>query len=103
MSNLNKKEIAEINEGIREALADWSEIMLMADNDGWSEGFGYTADDVLSATIIFTHILNNYGQKNGVINLDNAEVFGERIRSLVQDMAHLDTKSIADGTFKELN
>ena len=92
----NSEMIAEINQHIKDALAQWSYVCLSADADNWSFHLQYDGMDVLNVTQLFMHVCSNIGIKNGRIGEKAAQVYGERIRDLVQSMTGFDTWKLAD-------
>ena len=91
-----KERIQEINQHIKDGLKTWSDICLMADADNWSYRLDYDKRDVFSVTQLFMHVCQNIGIKKGRINEKAAQVYGERIRELVQSMTGYDTWHLLD-------
>ena len=82
------------NKIIKNALCEWSNVTLTADADEWAFHLNYDPEDVLNATLIFQHVLQNFGIKHGVINEANAASFGHRLHDFIQSMTGLDTIEI---------
>lgn len=82
-------DIAEINEGIREGLNRWADIMLRADADGWADELNYFPRDIMNAIFIFQHVCSVAGIKSGRITEETAKIYGRRLRQLVIDMTGL--------------
>ena len=82
--------IAEVNNGIREGLRHWSDIMILADADQWAVHLKYFPSDLMNATLIFQHVASNIGIKAGKIDEETAKVLGDRLRRLVIDMTGYD-------------
>jgi hypothetical protein len=60
----NNERIKEINTHISDALAEWQDIMGMADADEWSYRLEYTEQDLFNAMYIFNHVAQNIAIKN---------------------------------------
>ena len=88
------KQIAEINQHIRDGVNQWADTMLMADADQWDVYLNYYPRDIVNATMIFQHICSNVGIKAGRINAAKAEEYGNRLRQLVIDMTGYDPSEI---------
>lgn len=88
------KQIAEINQHIRDGVNQWAETMLMADADQLAVHLTYYPRDIVNATIIFQHICSNVGIKSGRIDEKKAEEYGKRLRRLVIDMTGYDPADI---------
>ena len=88
------KQIAEINQHIRDGVEEWADIMLMADADQWAVNLMYYPRDIVNATMIFQHICTNVGIKSGHITADNAAEIGKRLSELVKDMTGWDVSEI---------
>ena len=82
--------IAEVNNGIREGLRHWSDVMILADADQWAVHLKYFPSDLMNATLIFQHVASNIGIKAGKIDEETAKVLGDRLRRLVIDMTGYD-------------
>jgi hypothetical protein len=82
--------ISEVNNGIREGLRHWSDIMILADADQWAVHLKYFPSDLMNATLIFQHVASNIGIKAGKIDEETAKVLGDRLRRLVIDMTGFD-------------
>lgn len=82
--------IAEINLNIRNGIAQWSDIMLLADADEWAVKLNYYPRDLMNAVLIYQHIASNIGIKAGIIDEQKAVEFGQRLRQLVIDMTGYD-------------
>ena len=50
------KQIAEINQHIRDGVNQWANTMLMADADQWAIHLNYFPRDIMNACLIFQHI-----------------------------------------------
>lgn len=88
------KQIAEINQHIRDGVNQWADVMLMADADQWAVGLNYFPRDIVNATMIFQHICSNVGIKAGRIDEAKAEEYGKRLRQLVIDMTGYDPAEV---------
>ena len=88
------KQIAEINQHIRDGVNQWADTMLMADADKWAYMLNYFPRDIVNATMIFQHICSNVGIKSGLIDEEKAEEFGKRLRQLVIDMTGYDPAEV---------
>ena len=84
------KQIAEINQHIRDGVNQLADVMLMADADQWAVCLNYYPRDIVNATMIFQHICSNVGIKAGRIDEAKAEEYGKRLRQLVMDMTGYD-------------
>ena len=88
------KQIAEINQHIRDGVNKWADVMLQADADRWAVYLKYFPRDIVNATMIFQHICSNVGIKAGRIDEAKAEEYGNRLRQLVIDMTGYDPSEI---------
>ena len=88
------KQIAEINQHIRDGVNQWADTMLMADADQWAVHLTYYPRDIVNACMIFQHICSNVGIKSGHINAERAENFGKRLRELVIEMTGYDPAEV---------
>lgn len=86
--------IAEINLHIRNGIAQWSDIMLLADADNWAVKLNYYLPDLMNAVLIYQHVASNIGIKAGRIDEQKAVEFGNRLRQLVIDMTGYDPHDI---------
>jgi hypothetical protein len=89
------KQIADINQHIRDGVNQWANTMLMADADQWAIHLNYFPRDIMNACLIFQHICSNVGIKTGRIDEVKAEEYGKRLRQLVIDMTGYDPHNIA--------
>ena len=92
--DLMAKQIAEINQHIRDGIGQWADVMLMADADQWAVHLTYYPRDIVNAVMIFQHVCSNIGIKAGRIDEAKAKEYGERLRQLVADMTGYDTANI---------
>lgn len=95
MKDKTLKNIAEINQHLREGIDWWATTMLMADADEWAYNLTYCPRDVMNACLIFQHICSNVGIKAGRIDAEKAVEFGLRLRQLVMDMTGFDPAELA--------
>ena len=91
---LIQKQIAEINQHIRDGVNQWADTCLMADADQWAVYLNYFPRDIVNACMIFQHICSNVGIKAGRIDEAKAMEYGQRIRQLVIDMTGYDPADI---------
>ena len=91
---LIQKQIAEINQHIRDGVNQWADTCLMADADRWSVYLKYFPRDIVNACMIFQHICSNVGIKEGRIDEAKAMEYGQRLRQLVIDMTGYDPTDI---------
>ena len=96
------KQIAEINQHIRDGVNQWADTMLMADADQWAVYLNYYPRDIANACMIFQHICSNVGIKAGRIDAQKAEEYGKRLRQLVIDMTGYDSADIVKGMETEI-
>ena len=90
-----ERDIAEINQHIRDGINQWADIMLTADADQWAFKLNYFPRDIVNACLIFQHICMNVGIKNGHIKDENvAEELGKRFGQLVIDMTGYDPADV---------
>lgn len=68
---MNNEEIKEINQHISDALSQWSEIMITADDDNWSVHLDYSDKDLLNSLQIFLHVASNVAIKNRKLDYKN--------------------------------
>ena len=88
------KQIAEINQHIRDGVNQWADTMLTADADQWAVHLNYFPRDIVNACMIFQHICSNVGIKAGRIDEEKAMEYGKRLRQLVSDMTGYDPADI---------
>ena len=88
------KQIAEINQHIRDGINQWADTMLMADADQWSFRLNYFPRDIVNACMIFQHVCSNIGIKSGRIDGQKAMEYGARLRQLCIDMTGYDPAEI---------
>ena len=103
----NKETIEEINQYIKESLAEWSDILLEADYNGWAVDLEFDEDDLLNILQMFTSIWSNNAIKRGVFTEDNIlqkmGLFKKHI-SEVFDINTVDlTKRVLGNNNSELN
>ena len=96
MNETQKKQIAEINQHIKDGIKQWFEICLVADADNWAQLLDYDKEDIMHVCLLFQHVCSNIGIKNSIINENNAEDFGNSIRELAKRMTGEDTRTIID-------
>ena len=96
MNETQKKQIAEINQHIKDALKQWFEICLVADADNWAYLLDYDKEDIMHVCLLFQHVCSNIGIKHSIINEGNAAEFGNEIRGLAMRMTGVDTRTIID-------
>lgn len=101
--DLMAKQIAEINQHIRDGICQWADVMLMADADQWAVHLTYHPRDIINAVMIFQHVCSNVGIKAGRIDEAKAKEYGERLRRLVADMTGYDTADIVSQINKNKN
>ncbi len=92
------KQIAEINQHIRDGVNQWAGTMLLADADEWAYHLNYFPRDIVNACLIFQHICLNVGIKAGRIDEEKAAEYGKRLRQLVIDMTGYDPAEIVSET-----
>lgn len=92
-----REQIKEINTHIREGIRQWADICLTADANNWAYYLEYSKEDVANVCLLFQHVCSNIGIKAGIIREKEAEVFGERLHSLIKDMTGVDTHHLFDG------
>ena len=88
------KQIAEINQNIRDGVNKWADIMLESEVDQWAYNLNYFPRDLMNAVYIFQHVASNIGIKAGRIDEKKAEEYGKRLRQLVIDMTGYDPADI---------
>jgi hypothetical protein len=93
---MDKEQISEINAHIKAALKQWSDICLMSEADQWAFLLDYDSMDAMNVSYLFQHVCSNIGIKAGVINLNNVEDLGKRLRQLVIDMTGIDPHHVFD-------
>ena len=98
-----KKQIAEINQHIRDGVNQWADTMLMADADQWAVHLTYYPRDIANACLIFQHICSNVGIKAGRIDEEKAQEYGKRLRQLVIDMTGYDPAEIVSDNNENQN
>lgn len=103
MEEKEKKDaIKKVNDGIREGINHWADIMLMGDADRWSFELEYFPRDLMNAILIFQHVASNIGIKAGRIDEEKAVEYGNRLRHLVMDMTGYDPHIEVEKMAKEV-
>ena len=97
------KQIQEINAHIKAALNQWSDICLLSEADQWAYLLNYDSMDAMNVCYLFQHVCSNIGIKAGVIDLNNTEDFGNRLRQLMIDMTGLDPHKVLGGNESDEN
>lgn len=97
------KQIQEINTHIKAALKQWSDICLMSEADQWAYLLNYDSMDAMNVCYLFQHVCSNIGIKAGVIDINNTEDFGNRLRQLMIDMTGLDPHKVLGGNESDEN
>ena len=97
------KQIAEINQHIREGINNWADVMLLADADKWAYHLNYFPRDIANACLIFQHICSNVGIKAGRIDEEKAVEYGKCLRQLVIDMTGYDPAEIVSNNNENEN
>ena len=100
---MKQKQIQEINAHIKAALKQWSDICLMSGADQWAYLLNYDSMDAMNVCYLFQHVCSNIGIKAGVIDLNNTEDFGNRVRQLMIDMTGLDPYKVLGGNESDEN
>lgn len=100
---MRMEEISKINKHIKDGLEHWSNICLMSEADQWAYLLDYDSMDAMHVCYLFQHVCSNIGIKAGVINLNNVEDFGKRLRQLMIDMTGLDPHKVLDETGSDEN
>lgn len=103
----SKEKIKEINQYIKDSLAEWSDILLEADYNGWAVDLEFDEDDLLNILQMFTSIWSNSAIKRGVFTegniLQKMGLFKKHI-SEVFDINTVDlTKRVLGNNNSELN
>ena len=93
--------LREINTAIRDGINQWADVMLESEVKQWAYRLDYFPRDLMNAIYIFQHVASNIGIKAGIINLQNTEDFGNRLRQLVIDMTGYDPHNILNDLKKE--
>ena len=97
------KEISKINKHIKDGLEHWSNVCLMSEADQWAYLLDYDSMDAMHVCYLFQHVCSNIGIKAGVMDLNNAEDFGNRLRQLMIDMTGLDPHKVLGGNESDEN
>jgi len=87
-----KDQIKEINKHVRDALNQWANVVLEMESRMWAYKMDYFPTDIMNANYIFQHVLSCVGIKAGKIDTETAQIFGNRLRSLIVDMTGYDPK-----------
>lgn len=92
---MNTEQINEINQHISDALEQWTDIMLIAESDGWAYELNYTNRDVFNALYMLNHVVSNVAIKSGYINSEEKAVdAGERFKKAIIDIFGIDTNTL---------
>lgn len=84
--------IKEINKHVRDALNQWANIALELESRQVAFYMNYYPIDLINTTYLFQHVASNIGIKAGKIDPETAQLFGNRLRSLIVDMTGYDPK-----------
>lgn len=101
MAENEKEQIKEINQHIKDGVAQWANICLTADADKWAFYLNYDKDDVMNVILLFNHVCSNIGIKAGIIKENEALEFGGRIRQLAIEMTGIDPHHAFDEDAKQ--
>lgn len=93
---MKKAQISEINQHIKDALKQWSDIMLTADADQWAYYLDYDDEDMFNALLIFMHVWQNNAIKRQVIDGDNAAEKMKMFRDMVKECYGIDTFELSE-------
>ena len=94
--------LKEINTAIRDGMNQWADVMLESEARQWAYKLNYFPRDLVNAIYIFQHVASNIGIKAGVIDTQNVEELGNRLRQLVIDMTGYDPNVIVEDLSKEI-
>lgn len=96
MNKASEEDIKEINQHISDALKQWSDIMLLADDGEWSCSLEYSDEDMLNALYIFNHVAQNIAIKNGWYK-DEDDIFNKitDLRMKIKESYGIDTIELA--------
>lgn len=89
-----KDQIKEINKHVRDALNQWANVVLEMESRMWAYKMDYFPTDIMNANYIFQHVLSCIGIKRGRVDPETAQLFGNRLRSLIVDMTGYDPKGV---------
>ena len=89
-----KDQIKEINKHVRDALNQWANVVLEMESRMWAYKMDYFPTDIMNANYIFQHVLSCIGIKRGRVDPETAQIFGNRLRSLIVDMTGYDPKGV---------
>lgn len=89
-----KDQIKEINKHVRDALNQWANVVLEMESRMWAYKMDYFPTDIMNANYIFQHVLSCVGIKRGRVDPETAQLFGNRLRSLIVDMTGYDPKGV---------
>jgi hypothetical protein len=89
-----KEQLKEINKHVRDALNQWANIALELESRQAAFYMNYYPIDLINTTYLFQHVASNIGIKAGKIDTETAQIFGNRLRSLIVDMTGYDPKGV---------
>ena len=89
-----KEQLKEINKHVRDALNQWANIALELESRQAAFYMNYYPTDIMNANYIFQHVLSCIGIKKGRVDPETAQIFGNRLRSLIVDMTGYDPKGV---------
>lgn len=98
-----KETIKEINQHIKDSLAEWSEILLESDYNGLSAYLDFNEDDLLNILQIFISIWSNNAIKRGIFTEDNVTQKMKLFRTAINDVFGVDTITLADSVLGNNN
>ena len=87
---MEKEVVTRIAKNIKDVNAIDTSLLLEIQSQNMAHLMEFDEDDLLNITYLFQAIASNIGIKAGLINMERAEEFGNRLRQLVIDMTGID-------------
>jgi hypothetical protein len=96
----NKEAIKEIYEGLSNSLDKCSDIMVLADADGWAVSMDYTNEDLAHALEIFNHVMSNKAIKSGFLTKENVYAKMDKYRLAIKEAFGIDTIELTEEVYR---
>lgn len=99
---MDEDKIVECKNMISKALNSCSNMLVVADADGFSFYMDFDEATVFNAIIVLNSIISNYAIKHGHIKTpEEAEEIGNKFRVVIKEMFGVDTIKLANKTIKQ--
>lgn len=99
---MDAEQIVECKRMIAEALNSCSNMLVLADADGFPFYMDFDEATVFNAIIVLNSIISNYAVKHGHIKTpEEAEEIGTKFSVVIKEMFGVDTMKLANETLKQ--